>query len=81
MNELALKFLEYFGIGVEELSKMSPLEQTLFELIPFVIGLSLMLGIFFAISGFGKREVQAEEGKDMSELDKEIELIKALQRR
>lgn len=82
MKDFALKFWERLGLGAEEFENLSevPLAEPLVLALPIVFFVSLAICLLVVFSKVGRGEDE-EEGEGISELDKEIALIKSLQRR
>ena len=80
MKEIWLELLEWLGLDAEKLGELPPSTQAMLETIPIVFVAVLLLGIImwgFSQSG---REDKVESGS-LDPLDREIELIRKLQRK
>ena len=72
-------FLEFLGLGPEEFSKLSPVQQSLIETMPFVLVAVIILGAIWQLSSIRKKG--EEGGEELDELEKEIRLIRELQKK
>lgn len=85
MNGLMKRYVDWFwnfvSVDLDALEVTNPFALTILELLPYVVVASLLVG-FFGYFLFRGKEESEELGEDvLTEMDKEIELIREMQSR